>query len=316
MQEVNAPSVRWEWISEAWEQFTRQWSVWVLMILVTFLIGMAVYLPFVGIIGMMMPAPEIGEPFEFPVGIFALYPIMYLAILGVASWLTGGLYNAAFKQVRGEQIAIGDLFSGGRYFTRILGAYILIAIGVGIGSLLCFIPGLLVAGLSFLTLPIIVGGDKGTIDAIKASIEVTKKDWIMFTFFAIALGLISGAGVIACGVGVLATYPLFFLGHALAYRDLVGISGAQAQGQFMSPPSPPDYRSYTPSQAPAAPDYSSYAPPPPSPSTPSQPQSWEAPTYVSPAAPETPSMTCPHCGAVLARVLNFCNQCGRPLRSA
>jgi hypothetical protein len=323
MQEVNAPSVRWEWISEAWEQFTRQWSVWVLMTLVTFLIVMAVYLPFIGIIGMMMPTPQIGEPFEFPVGIFALYPIMYLAIFGVMSWLFGGLYNAAFKQVRGEPIAIGDLFSGGKYFARILGAYVLIAIAAGIGGVFCFIPGLIVAGLSFLTFPMIVGGDKGTIDAIKGSIEVTKKDWIMFTLFAVALGFIAVAGVIACGVGALATYPLLFLGHALAYRDLVGISGAQAQGQFMSPPSPPDYRPYAPDApdyrpyASDAPDYSSYAPTPsPTPPAPSQPQSWEAPTYVSPAAPETPSMTCPHCGATLARVLNFCNQCGRPLRGA
>jgi hypothetical protein len=151
----------------------------------------------------------------------------------------------------------------------------------------------------------IVEGGKGTIDAIKASIEVTKKDWIMFTLFAIALGFIAGSGAIACGVGALATYPLLFLGHALAYRDLVGIPGAQAQGQFMPPP-PPDYRGYTPSQAP---------PPPPIAQRPQSP-SWSVPTYVTPAAPESATKTCPHCGATLARVANFCNQCGRSLRSA
>jgi hypothetical protein len=147
----------------------------------------------------------------------------------------------------------------------------------------------------------IVEGGKGTIDAIKASVEVTKRDWLMFTLFAIALALIAGAGGIACGVGVLATYPLLFLGHALAYRDLVGMPGAHSQGQFMAPPPPPDYRDYAPAQTPAQPQAPAWAPPP---------------NYGSTPAPESAAKTCPHCGATLARAVNFCNQCGRPLRGA
>jgi hypothetical protein len=131
----------------------------------------------------------------------------------------------------------------------------------------------------------------------------------MFTIFALALSVIASAGSIACGVGVLATAPLAFLGHALAYRDLVGIPGAQwqepGQGQYTPPPAP-DYRPYAPSTPPVAP-------------------SWATPTEVSmpvtappvaPPAPEPANKICPHCGATLARVVNFCNQCGRSLRDA
>jgi len=166
------------------------------------------------------------------------------------------------------------------------------------------VGGLIVAGLTFLTIPMIVEGGKGIIDAIKESIEITKRDWIMFTLFAIAVSFIASLGIMACGVGVLATAPLAFLAHALAYRDCVGLPGAQRQEQFMPPPAP-DYRSYTPSQTPAqAPEG----------------HPWAAPTYVTPPpqAPQPASSTsaCPHCGATLARTMNFCNQCGRPLRSA
>jgi hypothetical protein len=304
MQQLNAPSVRWEWISEAWNLFTRQWSVWVLMILVMALVGMAIYLPFFGIFMAMTPSfPQDGEiptaP-EFPVGLFMLYPVLILAILSASAWMLGGIYNAAFKQIRGEQIAVGDLFSGGQYFGRILGALLLIAIAANIGGIFCLIPGLIVYGLTFLTYPMIVEGGKGTIDAIKASIEVTKRDWIMFTIFAVALYLIAIAGSLACGIGVLATLPLLFLSQALAYRDLVGMPGAHGQGQFMPPPPPPDYRDYAPSQTPAQP----------------QSPSWSAPSYVSTPTPESAAKTCPHCGATLARAVNFCNQCGRPLRGA
>ncbi|HKQ90066.1 MAG TPA: zinc-ribbon domain-containing protein [Blastocatellia bacterium] len=308
MQQVNAPGVRWDWISEAWNLFTKQWSVWVLMILVMclvmFTMYLVIYLPIFGIImAMTTSIPQDGEiptaP-EFPVGIFLLFPLIFLAIACVGSWLTGGLYNTAFKQVRGERIAVGDLFSGGKYFTRILGAALLIGIAAGIGSIL-IIPALIIAGLTFLTMPMIVEGGKGTIDAIKGSIEITKRDWLMFTLFAIALSFLASAGIYACGFGLLATMPLAFLAPSLAYRDLVGIPGAQSQGQFMQPPPPPDYRDYAPAQTPAQPQAPAWAPPP---------------NYGSTPAPEPAAKTCPHCGATLARAVNFCNQCGRPLRGA
>jgi len=304
MQQVNAPSVRWEWIGEAWNLFTKQWSVWVVMILVTCLVVGLIYMPlyFIAIFSMVPSVSEDGVVTSasgfLPIVIF---PVGYLAIVCAMSYLFGGLYSAAFKQIRGEQIAVGDLFSGGRYFSRMIGAAVLIGIASIIGSMLCLIPGLIVGGLAFLTAPMIIEGGKGTIDAIKASVEVTKRDWIMFTLFAIALGLIAGAGGIACGVGVLATYPLLFLGHALAYRDLVGMPGAHSQGQFMPPPPPPDYRDYAPAQTPAQPQAPAWAPPP---------------NYGSTPAPEPAAKTCPHCGATLARAVNFCNQCGRPLRGA
>jgi hypothetical protein len=305
MQQVNAPGVRWEWISEAWNLFTKQWSAWVLMILVMCLVMGLIYLPFYAIAFFSM-MPSVSEDGAVSAGAgflpIVIFPVMYLAIVCVASWLSGGLYSAAFKQLRGEQISVGDLFSGGRHFSRMIGALVLVGIAYGIGSMLCLIPGLIVGGLAFLTAPMIVEGGKGTIDAIKASVEVTKKDWIMFTLFALALGFIAVAGSIACGVGILATAPLAFLGHALAYRDLVGMPGVQSQGQFMPPPPPPDYRDYAPSQTPVAqPQAPAWAPPPSQGATPT---------------PESATKTCPHCGATLARVMNFCNQCGRPLRGA
>ena len=310
MQQQFAPSVRWEWISEAWNLFTRQWTPWVLMILVMiaiiFLVEMIIYFPLFGILfATMATIPQDGEfPTApvFPVWLLVLYPVIFLAIISVISWMAGGLYSAAFKQLRGEQISVGDLFSGGKYFGRMLGALLLISIASYIGLILFVIPGLIVYGLTFLTFPMIVEGGKGTIDAIKASIDVTKRDWIMFTLFSMALGIIAAAGAFLCGIGALATLPLLYLGHALVYRDLVGIHGAQRQDQFMPPP-PPDYRSYTPAQDPAP-----------------QAQPWATPTYVTPPPQpplsESSTSTCPHCGATLARTMNFCNQCGRPLRSA
>lgn len=295
MQPQNAPGVRWEWIGEAWQMFTRQWGTWVAMMLIFFLSVMMIYAPFMIIAFTLMPAPppdgEIGLRPELPAGLLALYPVVYLALLIVVAWLSGGVYHAGFKQLRGEPISVGDVFAGGRYFGRMLGALILIVIMATIGGLLCFVPGLIVYGLTILTFPMIVAGGKGVIDAIKSSIAVTKRNWLMFTLFAIVLYALASLGAIACGVGALVTMPLLFLSQVLAYRDCVGLAGVRGYDQFMPPP-PPDYRTPAASYIPAA-------PPP-------------APPFEPPPAPTT--SICPHCGATLTRAANFCNQCGRPLR--
>jgi hypothetical protein len=340
MQPQKATGVRWEWISEAWQLFTQQWQTWVLMILIMCLVIFAIYLPFFGIMFSMAPSIPQGDEIPtaptFPVALFAIYPILYLVVFAAVSYLFGGLYRTAFKQLRGEPISVGDLFTGGQYFPRILGAVVLIAIAAGIGGIFCLIPGLIVYGLTFLTFPMIVEGGKGTIDAIKASIEVTKRDWIMFTLFVLALYIVAMSGTIACGVGALATMPLLFLGNALAYRDLVGAYGAQRSESFL-PPAPPDYRNYSPSpmSTPQASFESSYRPTPPQPEQPyrpapptpkleppyrPEPAPRPEPTYrpAPPPPPQTESSTrtCPHCGATLNRVANFCNQCGNRLGSA
>ena len=80
---------------------------------------------------------------------------------------------------------------------------------------------------------------------------------------------------------MLVTLPLLFLGHALAYRDLVGMPGAHSQGQFMPPPPPPDYRDYAPSQTPAQP----------------QAQPWVRRRTMGPAGARIDIKTCPNCGA-------------------
>src|SRR5215475_13263618 len=238
MQQLNTPGVRWEWISEAWNLFTKQWSVWVLMILVMFLIVFAVYFAiFLPLIGVMIAASAATPRISGPAGASVISLISLLVTLVIDTilfWLYGGLYNAAFKQLRGEQIAVSNLFSGGKYLARMLGVVLPIAIGYSIIYLfspllyiILLIPALIVFGPALFIFPMIVEGGKGSIEAIRASIEVAKRDWIMFTLFFIVLFLIAGAGVFACGVGLLATLPLLFLGQALAYRDCVGIPVAQ-----------------------------------------------------------------------------------------
>ena len=142
------------------------------------------------------------------------------------------------KQLRGEPFSLGDLFSGGDCFLRVLGVVILIAILASLGMMLCILPAFIVQGLCFFAIPLVVERRMGPVAAIPASIEATKKDWLMFTAFALVVQLIAGAGAILCYVGLLASYPLLFLITSVAYRDVFGVAGA-SNPQTYAPPPPP-----------------------------------------------------------------------------
>ncbi len=254
MEQPTISSVRWEWIGEGWRMFTAKWGTWVVHSLVSVLITLVSMIPFfilLGVGGMLsMPSDGASPPSPSPLiflAMLVLYPIIFL----VASYLTGGLYKTALKQLRGEPLSLGDLFSGGDCFLRVAGTLLIVIILSMIGALLCIIPAFIVQGLCFFAIPLAVEKKLGPIAAVQASIEATKKDWLMYTFFAFVVGLIAGAGVILCYVGLLASYPLYFLITAVAYRQVFGLDGMNSPASY-SPPPPPNYGDYNPPPPPSS----------------------------------------------------------------
>jgi uncharacterized membrane protein len=234
-------SVRWEWLGEGWNMFAQRWATWVIHMLVFVLVVIAIVAPVYIIAIVSTIAAGASETPEAPPAIFFVamlifYPLLLLAI----AFLTAGTYKTAMKQLRGEPTSVGDLFSGADCFLRVLGAIFLVALLAMIGGIFCIIPGLIVQGLCFYTIPLVVERRMGPIDAIQTSINATKKDWLMYTLFALVVGVIASIGGIFCGIGALVSYPLFFTITSVAYRDVFGVAGANASPNY-SPPPPPDF---------------------------------------------------------------------------
>ncbi len=301
MQPETAPNVRWgEWIGEGWQMFAARWQVWVLQILIIFVVFAIPVIPIYAlVISAQIGAAETGRPPEPPAMLIPLVLIAAPLMILVAAFLWGGLWKTAIKQLRGEPISVGDLFSGGDVFLRVLGAFIAIGFLTMLGAVLCYFPALVVMGLLFFTLPLIVDRNLDVSSALSASYEATKKNWFMFTLFVFVLSLLASAGAAACYVGMLATYPLQFTIAAIAYRDVFGVPGARsfASTQVSSP------TSYAGQSWPVQPQQTPPSPPPPQPvfsQPPSEPQQQAA-------------VKCPQCGAALTRAANFCNFCGERL---
>lgn len=234
-------TVRWEWIGEGWKMFAQRWGMWVVHMLVFALVIIAISAP-IYIIAIASTigasAAEVPEapPAIFFVAMLIIYPLLLLAV----SFMLAGTYKTAMKQLRGEPTSIGDLFSGADCFLRVLGTLFLVAILSMIGTIFCILPAFIVQGLCFFALPLVVERRMGPIQAIQTSFAATKKDWLMFTLFAVVMTLIASVGAILCYVGLLASYPLFFTITSVAYRDVFGVAGAN-HPQSYSPPPPPDY---------------------------------------------------------------------------
>ena len=250
MQQPRNVNVQWDWIGQGWEMINKQMGNWILITLVAGAVYFISQLPFYIFGGLLEFASTRSNTNDgLSALVFGSSMIMRLLEM-VVGWaalalIYSGMYSAALKQMRGGQIAVGDLFSGTQYYVQALIATVLIGIGTFIGILLCIIPGLLVAGLVFFTYPLIVDRNLSAMDAIKASIDVTQQNLFSFALFALVCGLIVVLGAIACCVGLLITFPLFIAIVTCAYRDCFGIDGIVSNESY-TPPPPPNYGGYEP----------------------------------------------------------------------
>jgi uncharacterized membrane protein len=266
-----------EWMSEAFTLFGREWITWVLITLVySVVVGIpAVVLVTIGVfiaVALGMGASAAGGDSSGPaigailaMGVFSLLAVV--VTLAFVAYMLAGFTRAAIRQLRGEKIGVGDLFSGGDVLLPVVVVDVLRALGVLLGYLLCFIPGLVVGTLWQFAHPLVVERRLTPGEAMKTSWDTVKPHVWMYLVWLLLVGLIAGAGG-AIGIGYLATYPIAHLMMVISYRDVFGIPGAVPTAAPGMPGQPVGgYGAPVPPQAPPASPYgtqpSPYSPTPP-----------------------------------------------------
>ncbi len=171
--------------------------------------------------------------------------LIYSVVSGIAggliSPLLSGIYKVAFNTQYGGNSSVSDLFAYYKqpYFLNIfiysfLFAVILQVLNLvldqaipGIGAFLAFLIQVILGVSLILTIPFIVFGNLSWIEAIKASLNVTFKNWF-FLFFILAISfIISIIGVIFCGIGVLFTFPFLYIATFVLYDKIIGFSNQE-----------------------------------------------------------------------------------------
>lgn len=160
-------------------------------------------------------------------GNFVLIALVFSLLSGMVPVIIQGALMAGFhiycmKKMANRNADFADLFKGFNYFVPTLVASLLITLFCFLGTLACFIPGLVIAAMYKFTYLFIVDKRMDFWPAMQASHEIVRTDYVGFTLFLIVLGLINLLGVLCCIVGVFVTIPLSIAAITAAYRDIVG----------------------------------------------------------------------------------------------
>jgi len=160
-------------------------------------------------------------------GNYALLALVFMALNAMVPVILQGPLIAGFhiytiKRIMGRRTDFGDLFKGFNFFLPALVASVVIALFTMAGTLLCIIPGLVVAAMYKFTYLFIVDKRLDFWPAMQASHEVVKRDYFGFTMFLLLMFLVNVLGALCCIVGLLVSIPVTFAAITVAYQEVVG----------------------------------------------------------------------------------------------
>jgi uncharacterized membrane protein len=160
-------------------------------------------------------------------GNYVLLALVFIALNAMVPVILQGPLLAGFhvyclKRLLGRQTDFGDLFKGFNFFVPALVASLVIALFTFGASLLCLIPGLVVAAMYKFTYLFIVDKRMDFWPAMQASHNVVRNDYFGFTMFLILMFLVNVLGAVCCIVGLLVSIPVTFAAITVAYQELVG----------------------------------------------------------------------------------------------
>ncbi len=137
----------------------------------------------------------------------------------IAQLILAALVKGALDTVDGKPVSVGGMFEG---WDRgaVLVAALIVAVATAIGTLLCYLPGLVVGFLTSYTMFFVVDRGMAPVDAVKASVSFVMANLSNTLVFYLLGVVVIIAGAILCGVGLLAAIPIVLLGAAYTFRRL------------------------------------------------------------------------------------------------
>jgi uncharacterized membrane protein len=149
--------------------------------------------------------------------------VLFQVVIDVLSVLfTAGLLFMGMRQAAGKSISWQMIFNGFSGAAQIILAAILQFILVSLGFLLLVLPGIyLVVGYA-LTIPLIIDKGLSPWQAMEMSRKAIHKIWWKMAGLFVVVGLILLVSLLALGLGLIWTWPMFIVLAGVVYRHIFG----------------------------------------------------------------------------------------------
>jgi uncharacterized membrane protein len=137
----------------------------------------------------------------------------------------------------GREVTIGSFFKP-RNVGNVIVVSLIVGIAASIGSM-CFILGVAVALFTMFAVIAVLDRDMSPIDAIKASFDVTKNNFVQVLLTYLVVAAVALVGALLCGIGLFVALPVAALIEVYAWRRLTGGQVAELNPQPLPPGPPP-----------------------------------------------------------------------------
>ncbi len=159
-----------------------------------------------------------GGGFAMLLVVGALFAVLITVLSAV---MQAGIARGVLGITYGRPISVGTMFTFDNIGAVIV-ASLIVGVAAGVGTLLCFVPGLIVIFFSQFYVWFIVDKQMGAMDAVKASFTLVNQNLGTMIGFFLAAIVAYVVGAILCGIGLLVAVPVIFIAQGYAYRKLQG----------------------------------------------------------------------------------------------
>jgi uncharacterized membrane protein len=167
----------------------------------------------------------VGEALVLSVASIGINLVTQLFSMLLQALIMGGIVDLCLRVCRGGKAPLSTVLSGARYFVPMFIGQLLMMLAIFVGSLLCVVPGVILAlGLLFWSY-LVVDRGLGPVAALQRSWEITNGHKMNVFLFLVLACLVLLAGFVACCVGVLlVSAPVLSVATAYVYLRLNGES--------------------------------------------------------------------------------------------
>lgn len=261
---VPAPRIRAAWIGDGWRLFRLQSGIWLTASLINLLVLIPVLiLSDIEALNAMTAwarsffpsSPALVLP-TAGLGAGLLNFILNLTRGGVSEIMDGGLMWMALRQMRSETLRLDMVFAGFAKAGPLFGVGAFLSVidlswlethGWASVALACY--GLLPQALFLFAGAVVMDTGSGAGAALAQSAALVRRQWGRAVLLTGLLYLLALSGLLACGIGIIATWALYELALVVSYREFVPApdapvisSGDAQEGVWPPPPAVPAER--------------------------------------------------------------------------